>query len=168
MADDEVFTAFSTRNGVFSDNSWATGRGFAAALCLMMTQRGENPVDAEVLVLGAGPVGSAAAAYFSHRGIPAALADLDEAKARQAAEKLPGIKAVKKPACLRSYPYLLDATPAAAFITEGDVTEKTLISAPGMPLGVSGEALKTALVFHNPLELGVMTMYYECASKFHT
>jgi pyrrolysine biosynthesis protein PylD len=46
------------------------------------------------------------------------------------------------------------------------VTDKTIIAAPGMPCGVCPEAREKATVIHNPLELGIMTMYFDCIKKF--
>ncbi|NTV90972.1 MAG: hypothetical protein HGA22_11545 [Clostridiales bacterium] len=48
MADDEVFAAFSLNGKITSDNGYATGIGFAAALEIMMKRVEEE----EVLILG--------------------------------------------------------------------------------------------------------------------
>jgi pyrrolysine biosynthesis protein PylD len=161
MADEAVFMAFSPRDRIYSDNGWATGTAFAAALELMM----DDPPGAKALVLGAGPVGSAAAAYLARTGAAVTLYDTDTAKMHKAAESLPGVRAAQGAVKLRNYSYILNAATAANFITPENVSEDTRISAPGMPLGVTREAMDKALVFHNPLELGVMTMYFDCLGQ---
>ncbi|MDR1617009.1 MAG: 3-methylornithyl-N6-L-lysine dehydrogenase PylD [Syntrophomonadaceae bacterium] len=161
LADDFICSAFSTHSCVFSDNGYATGVGFAAALEIMA---GKAP-PAEVLILGAGPVGSAAAAYLSQAGFDVIIHDTDEEKTRCAANKIAGVKAAGNIGDLKNYPYIVDATTASGFINPEDVTAATKIAAPGMPLGVTEEALAIACVFHNPLELGIMAMYFDCVHQ---
>jgi pyrrolysine biosynthesis protein PylD len=66
------------------DNARATAEGYVAALELMKgSLRGE-----EVLVLGCGPVGRAAARVLLDRGASLALCDREEGRARSVAEEL--------------------------------------------------------------------------------
>lgn len=53
----------------------------------------------------------------------------------------------------------------AHVIEKEDVTENTVIAAPGMPLGVDENARTIATVIHNPLELGILTMYCDCLKQ---
>ncbi|MDR1159222.1 MAG: 3-methylornithyl-N6-L-lysine dehydrogenase PylD [Syntrophomonadaceae bacterium] len=161
LADDFICAAFSAEKRIFSDNGYATGVGFAAALEIMM----DKTSNETVLILGAGPVGLAAAAYLSKAGFDITIHDIDEKKLRRAADKIAGIKAIENIGPLKNYLYIIDATTSAEFIKREDVTEATKIAAPGMPLGVTEEALKIACVFHNPLELGIMTMYFDCVRQ---
>ena len=165
LADDAVFTALGLGSRVVSDNGEATGLGFAAALTAAIGHRGQQVRGQRVLVLGAGPVGKAACRFFLSQGMRTELYDKD-GKARQRAKE-----SIRKLVCLdeepeyRSYEYLLDATTASGLIGAEDVSERTIIAAPGMPCGVTPRARSTAVVIHNPLELGVLTMYYQCMAQ---
>lgn len=161
MADDNVCAAFSMQGNVYSDNGYATGIGFAAALEIMMKKAERE----KVLILGAGPVGTAAAQYFSARGAIPVLCDILTEKAIKAASSIRNAEVEKDIAKIKSYRYILDATNSGDFIKARDVTEDTRISAPGMPLGVSEEVSGLIPVFHNPLELGIMTMYFDCVKQ---
>lgn len=158
MADDEVCAAFSLQGKIASDNGYATGISFAAALEQMMDQT----LGEEILILGAGPVGKAAAGYFSDCGATPIICDLQEEKAILAARTVKNAKVEKDIHAIKRYRYILDATTSGGFIQKEDVTKETRISAPGMPLGVANEILDQIPIFHNPLELGIMTMYYDC------
>lgn len=158
MADDNICSAFTLDKRSYSDNGEATGKIFAAALGKAM---GEIEGQ-EVLIMGAGPVGQAAATYLWKEGAIPVICDLDEAKAIKLAGTLQGSYIEKSPSNLKNYTYIVDATTAGGYITEKDVDEKTIIAAPGMPLGVTKEAMQIATVIHNPLELGIIMMYFDC------
>lgn len=160
MADDDTCSAFSLNGKVYSDNGYATGIAFAAALEIMM-----ESVEEEVLILGAGPVGTAAARYFSQIGAIPVLCDLQENKAQCVASTIKNAKVEKSLKNLNKYTYILDASTSGDFIKEGDVTENTKISAPGIPLGAAKEIRDKVFIFHNPLEIGIMTMYFDCVNK---
>ena len=160
MADDETCAAFSLNGKVYSDNGYATGVAFAAALEIMMEK-----VEEEVLILGAGPVGTAAAQYFSQIGAIPVLCDLYEEKARSAANSIKNAKVEKDLKNMNKYMYILDASTSGGFIKENDITEHTKISAPGIPIGAAEEIRDKVFVFHNPLEIGIMTMYFDCIIK---
>ncbi len=161
MADDDVCAAFSVHGKGTSDNGYATGIGFAAALEIMM----ERIEKEEVLILGSGPVGTAAAQYFSKKGAVPVVCDIDEEKACSVAASIKNARVERNRGHIRNYRYLLDATTSGDFIRSCDVTEQTRISAPGIPLGVSKEVMDQIPVFHNPLELGIMTMYFDCMKQ---
>lgn len=157
MADDTVFSAFHVHKRIYSDNGAATGRGFAAALYLAAGKKTEM----EVLVLGAGPVGQAATAFLLEKNVQIVLAECDNEKAEKCQEKYPEIKRATDWTA-RHYQYILDATPVANLIKEKNVTNETIISAPGVPFGVAPAAAENAdQIIHNLLELGVATMLCE-------
>ena len=116
----------------------------------------------KVLVLGASTVGRAAAAYLLEKGIPVDLYDTDKRVLADAELHGDGVTKLEKAPTLKAYRYLYDATTSADFITADDVSADTVVSAPGMPRGMTKEACRIATMIHNPLELGVITMYYEC------
>ncbi len=167
-ADDDVYSAFSLHGEkAFSDNGEATGRGFAAALAQAMKTRGISP-DQKVLILGAGPVGRSAAAYILEQGGKPYFCDTDPAREEAAVHSLPGTAGLGGETDKKEFQYMIDATTAGNIITAADVTADTIIAAPGMPLGVTGEACSIATVIHNPLELGTLTMYYSVLKQVQT
>lgn len=153
-ADDDVCTLVAVGAPAYSDNGYATGRAFAVALERMA-------VGDEVLVLGAGPVGTSALGYLMEKGFKAAVFDLDADKAAHAARSKGAYRELE-PFCYRRYRNILDATCSGGFLTSDDVSPDTNLSAPGMPLCVTEEAAGIVHLFHNPLELGVTTMYFDC------
>lgn len=163
MADDFVCSAFSLHEGVYSDNGYATGIGFAAALEATICRR--KDVEKKVLVLGLGPVGCAAAEYLQNCGCQVWVYDNQESVLRSFVEQHTHISILDNKQQKKTFPYIYDATPVSHVICREDVTEQTMIAAPGMPLGVEEEAKQVATVIHNPLELGILTMYCECVKK---
>lgn len=161
IADDHTCSAFSLQGKVYSDNGHATGIAFSAALELMM----ENVENEEVLILGAGPVGKAAVEYFASKHAVPVLHDIQREKMKGIAEKVPEVRIENGPVDLKKYKYILDATTGEGFIGENDVKSGTKISAPGMPLGVKKDALKKVDLFHNPLETGILTMFFHCIKQ---
>lgn len=165
LADDEICAAFGIGSTVHSDNGFATGRGYASAMIEAMKNRGINPRGECVLILGAGPVGKAAAQYISEQQAVPVICDLDSERSASLAAGLKNSVCIPAPAPLRNYTYIIDATTAAGFITAENVTEETIIAAPGMPCGAAVEVREKATVIHNPLELGIITMYFDCMKQ---
>jgi pyrrolysine biosynthesis protein PylD len=153
LADDYTFTAIATAGCAASDNGEATGRAFACALAHM-------GVGDEVLVLGAGPVGTSAVRYLLGCGFAVSVYDTDPERLDAVVETTDARR--ETAGCVRRFRNILDATNAADFITCAEVTEKTRISAPGIPVGPTAQARSVAEVFHNPLELGCAAMYFDC------
>ncbi len=168
QADDDRYTAIDLRGRRVVDNSEATGAGFATGLALMaggVERRG-------VLVIGCGPVGRSAAATLYAKGGRIALFDIDPDAARKAAASIQAaahglpLTVEKDLRCaFRQYSLVLDATPTAAFIDCGDICEETIIAAPGVPLGVTGAAVRRLgrRLLHDPLQIGTATMLLDAA-----
>lgn len=163
MADDDTCSAFSILGNAYSDNGFATGIGFAAALEEAMKKRKET--GARVLVLGLGPVGTAAAEYLQNAGCEVWVHDINQVATKAFTKTHPGIEVLFNPELKCEFDYILDATPVANIIKKQEVSDRTVIAAPGMPLGVEESAASIAQVIHNPLELGIITMYCECIAK---
>lgn len=159
LADDDVCAAFATNNNITSDNGYATGAAFAAALKSAMSE------EDIVLVLGAGPVGKAAARWLAANNTLVEIYDPVYEKAEKAAANFRNITVLYEKPILSEYSSILDATPNGSWIQSNDISDNTIISAPGMPLSLSPGAIKKAKLIHNPLELGIITMYYDCASR---
>lgn len=163
LADDDVCSAFSLGSGVYSDNGYATGIGFAAALERTMQERAER--EKKVLVLGLGPVGRAAAEYLQRCGCHVWVHDKNPLTTQEFLNAHFGIRRLEEGVDKKTFCYIYDATPVAHVLGKMDVTEKTVIAAPGMPLGVDVDARTIATVLHNPLELGILTMYCDCLKQ---
>ncbi|MBW2368159.1 MAG: 3-methylornithyl-N6-L-lysine dehydrogenase PylD [Deltaproteobacteria bacterium] len=162
MADDHRFVAINLRTRRVSDNVVATGRGFAVGLALM-----SNGVEGkQVLVLGLGPVGRSAAWELISRGAQLTLFDIDQNKCRTAVLTLQ--KASNKVVyaasdlteALSNHSFILDATPVPDVINSNYIFPETIVSAPGVPLGLTREAQRkiSKRLLHDPLQIGVASM----------
>jgi len=162
LSDDDDFQAIHLKAGISMHNNAATGQVFAAGLDLMAG----GIKDKKVLVVGCGPVGQKAGQELLQRGARLAMVDVDLEKARHAAQVLTqqlniAVNVVKDiEQALMEYEYILDASPAAGIIDEQHVVGNTLISAPGVPLGLTPQAVQTATgrLLHDTLQLGVAAM----------
>ena len=156
MADDETFIAYNTHTSVLSDNSDATGRMFAALLDCAC-----GGLDDEVLVLGTGKVGTGACQYLRHQGAVVKWFDIKSGAPScfDLADETPGWNE-------RSWNYIVDATTAAHLIGPQNVTDTSIVSAPGVPFGVAPDAVQKArLVIHDNLALGVIAMFCQAAGS---
>jgi pyrrolysine biosynthesis protein PylD len=161
LADDHSFVAIHTRGRRVVPNAVATGAGYARGLELMAGGVGGK----SVLVIGCGPVGCAAAEKLLGAGAHVHVYDTDGAKARRLAAEMEGRShtvVVEKnfSAALARHVLILDATPAAGIIDADAISPETCISAPGVPIGLTPEALAKVFdrVLHDFLEIGVATM----------
>jgi pyrrolysine biosynthesis protein PylD len=153
-ADDYTFSAFNLKDHLYADNSKATGRGFAVALELAAG----SMEGMEVLVLGAGPVGQAGADYLTERKAIVKVFDKSIGKAKDLETKNKKVEVLSNLGNT-SWKYILEATNSTDTISEDNITNDTICSAPGVPLGLEESAInKSKLVIHNLLELGVVTM----------
>lgn len=162
LADDDRFVAINTRSRRVSDNSEATGKGFAAGLSHMA-----GGLDfRSVLVIGCGPVGQSAALESARRGATITVFDLLAERCRTLAGH-PSFSgnvnlhiADDLMAAIGEHDCIIDATPASGFIDAAYLAPGAFIAAPGIPCGVSAgsiEALSGRLL-HDPLQIGVATM----------
>ncbi len=164
MADDERFIGVNLNTRKVTDNSDATGRIFAAALSLM----NGGIRDANVMVMGCGPVGEGAAKKLLGLGARLSLYDSDLPMAYSLKEKLTnGLVGQSRIQIVDDFashvlkcPYILEATPSEETIPDELISDHLRVSAPGVPLGISKNGrkiLKNRLV-HDKLELGVAAM----------
>lgn len=155
-ADDDWFMAANNESNKISENGYATGIGFAAALVLAAKKQGRNLADEAILVAGAGPVGLAAAKFITKKGGKVTLLDIDPTKLEnQPYETLTTTEG-------RKFSLVLEATTSKDVINIHNTSSDVIVSAPGVPLGVDeklaeGLCTKNTLLF-NPLELGTATM----------
>ncbi len=163
MADDHRFVGINLHARSVVDNSQATGCVYSAALDLMAG----GIKGCDVLVLGCGPVGEAAARKLLSTGARVILYDINNLAAQITQSKLEEVSGVDDISVTESiinsaitYQYIVDATPAKNAISDKLLSENTYVAAPGVPLGISLKGcniLKNHLI-HDKLELGVAAM----------
>lgn len=163
IADDDKFIAINTCNYNIADNSFNTGRGYAAALDLMSG----GLRDRTVVLIGAGSVGIGAASFMTAHGAKVLVYDILRQKAERLRDLFPEVEILTEfHSALKNNNLIFDATPAKNIIMKEYISESTLISAPGIPLGLEKDCMpiiKDRLI-HDVLELGVVTMLFHALS----
>lgn len=161
LSDDQNFIALNTLTRKVVSNSKATGIGYAWGLNIMAG----GIRDKRTLVIGCGPVGCSAAEKLVELGAHVYVHDVNRVKAHRFAEEMKDrskMLNVEKDldVALRRFRLILDATPAASIITADTIDFNTCISAPGVPIGLTSEALAkvSGRILHDFLEIGVATM----------
>lgn len=161
MADDDRFVAINLRTGVVSDNGAATGRGYVAGLERMC----DGLEGKDVLLLGAGPVGLGAALALAQFRAKISVFDLDRAASERLAKKLEKngyavMIETNLDFALKQHHLLVDACPAENIIASHYLTERTILAAPGIPLGIESVGIEQIAprLLHDPLQIGVATM----------
>ena len=162
LSDDNDFVALNAATRQHVHNSHATGLGFAAGLALLAN----GLVDRKVLVLGCGAVGRSAVSALLKLGATVSAYDINPANCGKFKSCLAGpdsarlTVATEFQAALAGHTLIVDATNAAGIMGAGDIAPGSYIAAPGMPLGLSREALNKVSdrLLHDPLQIGVATM----------
>lgn len=156
-ADDDTYLAEHVRNGAYAENGWATGRGFAAALCGMAER---YACERRVLVLGAGPVGMSAAAWLAGQSFAVTLCDTVPGRAQARAANIPHCRGIapRELDGLAPFPCLLDASPTDACVPLQHLAAGVCISAPCVPCPWLGCAPEPERLWHDPLQLGTAVM----------
>lgn len=167
MADDARFVAINTKSGQVADNDRATGESFATLLDMMAGGVDGRPCG----VIGCGPVGTHAALRLAAMGGDLTLCDTNVTRAGQLAARLweeRHVQANLVPEAvdlLKECPLVVEATPSAGVIPADAIGPDTVITAPGVPLGLTPEALQRigSRLYHDNLPLGVATMLLAAA-----
>lgn len=165
QADEERFVAINFANRKTSDNSDATGRGFATAFELMCGSLSGR----RVLLVGCGQVGRSAAIKMARRGAQLTVYDIDHTISSKLAEfvqRETGCRVLvgtNLDEVLLKHCLIFDASPADGFIKGRHLSAKTFIAAPGIPLGLVPGcwAQVEERTLHDPLQIGVATMLYD-------
>ena len=162
FADEDRFIALHMQHRKLVDNAVATGRGFITGLGLMAG----GLKDKKVLVLGCGPVGQSAVRALGEKECKVSVYDSHTAAYDHLTKMFSDDSDLDvqflndlDPA-LRDHELMVDATPAGNFIQAQHITPRTIISAPGMPVGLDNSALKAIgnRLLHDPLQIGVAAM----------
>lgn len=162
LADDHRFVAINTWSRSITDNDRATGEGFAVLLDMMA----HGVAGRACGVIGCGPVGSASALRLAQMGAELTVCDIDEDRARRLASEIRAVAGMKirwvreLKALTDSNRCIVDATPASRIIDADAIGPDTVIVAPGVPHGLTPEALTRIgpRFYHDVLPLGVATM----------
>ncbi len=162
MADDNRYFAINLKKAFLIDNIQATGIVFASALDLMA----KGISGKEVMVLGAGPVGMAAAFTLAGFGAHVGVHDKDMEKCQKNCAAVNKNRTNKiRPvhdlmSAGKNYCFFIEATNAKDVINSSMIGTKTLIAAPGVPLGVTQKAMEKAgcRILYDPLQLGTAAM----------
>jgi glutamate dehydrogenase/leucine dehydrogenase len=138
------------------DDDPATADGYVAALEAAAGGLGGR----EVLLLGLGPVGRAAARRLIAKGASVLVVEPDEERVVAAQEVGLEVKAVELAAGLSRCSLVLDASPAAAIIDTDDLLPGTIAAVPGLPSAFTpaAQAALGARHIHEPLAIGVAVM----------
>jgi pyrrolysine biosynthesis protein PylD len=157
LADDSRYVAINLHCRIVIDNDRATGWGYAFALdSLVGGLKGR-----EVLLIGAGKVGTQALRALSHLGAEIGVFDIIPSKSQSLAQKHSISLEGDLSNALSRYSLLYDASPAPDIILPGHIKPETAVAACGIPVGLSKEALAMmhdGRLIHDPLELGTATM----------
>jgi pyrrolysine biosynthesis protein PylD len=156
LADDSRYVAINLQRRIVIDNDHATGWGYAYALnSLVGGLKGRD-----VLLVGAGKVGTQALCALSHLRAEVGIFDIDPAKSRPLAHKYTMRFEENLSNALDRYSLVYDASPASGIIRPEHIRPETAVAACGIPLGLSEEALAMmqGRLIHDPLELGTATM----------
>jgi pyrrolysine biosynthesis protein PylD len=164
MADDKRFVGVNLSTRRVVDNIEATGKVFATALDLMAG----GVQNSRVLIMGCGPVGEVAAKKLLGKGARLSLYDSQLETASALKEKLTsGLVGKSRVQIVDDFTshastchYILEATPSEKTIPDELISENLLVSAPGVPLGISKSGCKMLnnRLVHDKLELGVAAM----------
>ena len=165
LADDHCFAAINLVSRKIVDNAAATAQGYAVALDRMAG--GLNHKD--VLLIGAGRVGAAAAVALSKLGAHLLIFDINKtresnlARIMESRSSFPVRAGLSLNEALERCDILFDASPGRHFITGEQVNERTLIAAPGIPFGLSPDAARkvSQRIIRDPLQIGVATMLFQ-------
>jgi len=169
FADEDRFIALHMQRRKLVDNAVATGRGFVAGIDLMAG----GLKDKKVLVLGCGPVGQSVVRVLGEKGCRISVYDTEPTtygRLSTAHRNFPDIEihfSSDLDQALRHHELIVDASPAGNFILAQHITSRTIISAPGMPVGLDESALAAIgnRLIHDPLQIGVAAMVVGALSR---
>ncbi|MCK8827436.1 3-methylornithyl-N6-L-lysine dehydrogenase PylD [Natroniella acetigena] len=161
MADDNTFLALNLTKRKWVNNDQATAKAYVSTL----SKLSNGLKDKSVLVLGLGPIGSESVKYLIKEGATVGVYDLEAEKMEVIKEKYKSqVKLIEDSAsALKDYQLIIEATPASDTILADCIDAQTFIAAPGVPLGLTREALDKvgSNLIHDPLQLGVAVMGLE-------
>lgn len=158
MADDIEFLAYNLEARKASNNTFSTAKAYIAAL----SAASDMLIGKDVLIIGAGRVGSEMARLLLAKSANVTITDIVPEKTYAVHDKYPRVKVMEDVReAIRTHRYILNASPA--HIETDDIQEGAVISSPGVPNTFDDEAYRKALIIHDPLAIGVAAMAMESA-----
>jgi len=156
VADDHRFIAVGLATRRCADDDPATADGYVEALAAAAG----GLEGREVLLLGLGPVGTAAARRLLAHGARVLVVEPDEERRAAALAAQPALRPVSLAEGLSRCRLVFDATPAAGIIDAGDVDAGAVAAVPGVPSGFTAAAQEKLgpRHLHEPLAVGVAVM----------
>jgi 3-methylornithyl-N6-L-lysine dehydrogenase len=156
LADDHRFIALNVARACSVDDDPATADGYVTAL----ESAAGGLEGRDVLLLGLGPVGRAAARRLASRGARVVVAEPDEERVAAAREVGIAFETAALADGLARCDLIFDASPAVGIIDAGDVRTETVAAVPGMPSAFTAAAQEALGVrhIHEPLAIGVAVM----------
>jgi 3-methylornithyl-N6-L-lysine dehydrogenase len=156
LADDHRFIALSLERACTVDDDHATADGYVTAL----EAAADGLEGREVLLLGLGPVGRAAARRLVAHGAVVLVAEPDKERLTAAGEVGLVFEIVDLATGLGRCDLIFDACPAAGIIDAADLRPGTIAAAPGMPSAFTAAAQEVLGVrhIHEPLAIGIAVM----------
>lgn len=160
-ADDIRYIAYNLKTGAYADNAFATAAGYVEALD--GAAHGLNNKD--VLVIGAGLVGSEAVRILTEKGANVCVTDIQTNKAEEVALKFGALSISDVDKAISSSKYILNASPA--LISGNIIPVGAVISSPGIPYSFDAEGEERShTIIHDPLDIGTAVMAAECVRSF--
>ncbi len=165
MADDHCYAAFNLLTRLVAGNDEATAKGYTTALQKMAG----GLAGKGVLLIGAGPLGTAAAKVLLKEGASLIIYDLASEKEAALAESF-DLETRKRittgftlEQALSHTNLIFDASPGDAFIPATLLKPDACVVAPGLPLGLDPAAarLHTDRLIHDPLQIGTAVMLFQ-------
>jgi len=159
-SDDDRFVAINLPLLRVVDNTEATARGYVTALELMAGGLSGRQV---LVIGGAGQLGWKAVDLLETKGAEVAAFDLNQIKLKELTKGRKTRVEKDLEEALRQHSIFFDASPASDILHSEHIRPKTLLAAPGIPLGLTKEAydlVKNRLI-HDSLQIGVATMLAE-------
>lgn len=156
LADDNRFIALNLTKACSVDDDPATADGYATAL----EAAAGGLKGREVLLLGLGPVGRAAARRLSALGAAVFVSEPDQERIAAAREVGIEFQTVDLPTGLARCDLVFDASPAADIIDAPDLRPGMIAAVPGVPSAFTQAAQEVLGVrhMHEPLAVGVAVM----------
>ncbi|NPE31757.1 3-methylornithyl-N6-L-lysine dehydrogenase PylD [Methanococcoides sp. SA1] len=155
MADDHMFIAHNLKNGKIAANHICTGVIYSE-----IASRFIHAVSKDVLVIGLGRVGYAGAEHLVKKGFNVYAYDSNTEFMEKAIEEL-GVNAYNS-ADPKKFSMVFEATPNANTISEGMISERCLVSTPGIPCALPPELAENGDIdlVMEPLVIGAAAMLY--------
>ena len=161
MADDEEFVAFNSRARTYSTNTRSTALGDFTA----PTPAAGGLKGREVLLVGAGRVGTYAAELLSREKALVTVVDVDEVRAEILIQGRSNFRvSVDLETAVRDSTLVFNASPAR--IPGEWIRKGAIVSSPGVPFSFDEEGLRRiGTLIHDPLQIGVSVMAVWSASR---